>query len=83
MNQVLLLLFSNLFICAQISMLKSVFFSLDVDGLKRKLASKLSVNENVLLPGLEVRSADSKSFTCSWLNNGWSLYSKLVKYSLR
>ncbi|KAJ0251686.1 Pre-mRNA cleavage factor Im 25 kDa subunit 1 [Hirschfeldia incana] len=26
----------------------------DIEGLKRKLASKLSVNENVLVPGLEV-----------------------------
>lgn len=41
---------------SQFSVLKSGFYLnlLDIEGLKRKLASKLSINENVLVPGLEV-----------------------------
>ncbi|KAH0868081.1 hypothetical protein HID58_075103 [Brassica napus] len=37
----------------------------DIEGLKRKLASKLSVNENVLVSGLEVRTMDSCLQYCS------------------
>ncbi|XP_024005350.1 pre-mRNA cleavage factor Im 25 kDa subunit 1 isoform X1 [Eutrema salsugineum] len=41
---------------SQISALKTKFLLnlLDIEGLKRKLASKLSINENVVVPGSEV-----------------------------
>ncbi|RID59412.1 LOW QUALITY PROTEIN: hypothetical protein BRARA_F02644 [Brassica rapa] len=46
----------------------------DIEGLKRKLAFRF--NENVLVPGLEVRTMDSCPQYCSdcfWLENGLSI----------